>query len=82
MRTVPVGELLKEEMKERGLTPADLALESGLDLAVIAALFDGGPITPEASEKIGTVLGLDSRFLLRFDALHTRGKFLEEREPD
>jgi plasmid maintenance system antidote protein VapI len=66
----PPGDLLREELAERGWTVEYFAKESGLSPGEILSILDGGEIESAAASAIGHALGTTSEFWMNLQRLH------------
>ena len=65
---IPPGEVLEEELEERGMTQEELADKMGCSPQVIAEIVRAErAITPELAAGLGKVLGIDGQFWLNFE---------------
>lgn len=84
---IPPGEVLEEELEERGMTQEELADKMGCSPQVIAEIVRAErPITPEIASALGEVLGGDPKFWTNFEEHyqltieHIRAKAAAERQ--
>ena len=65
---IPPGEVLEEELEERGMTQEELAAKMGCPPQVIAEIIRAErAITPEIAAGLGKALGIDGQFWLNFE---------------
>lgn len=68
-RSVHPGEVLRDELDERGMSQADLARATGLTQKHISNIVTGkAGIGLDAATSIGRVLGISARLLVRMQA--------------
>ena len=86
---IPPGEVLEEELEERGMTQEELADKMGYPPQVIAEIIRAErAITPELAAGLGKALGIDGQFWLNFEEHYQltleqiRAKAMVERQPD
>jgi HTH-type transcriptional regulator / antitoxin HigA len=66
---IPPGELLAEELRERGLSQSELARRMGRPVQAINEIVRGRKaITPETALQLGKVLGTDAYTWVRLEA--------------
>jgi HTH-type transcriptional regulator / antitoxin HigA len=61
----PPAEYLRDELAERGWTPADLAAHAMLPEARVGDILGGAYITLRESERLGVALGVSGEFFAR-----------------
>ncbi len=65
----PPGETLRETMTAKGLTPSDLAPQTGLPIDAVRQLLTSKiSLTPDAAAKVETALGVPAVFWRTWDA--------------
>ena len=84
---IPPGEVLEEELEERGMTQEELAVKIGCPPRVIDEIIRAErAITPEIAAGLGKALGIDGQFWLNFEEHyqltleHIRAKAVAERQ--
>ena len=84
---IPPGEVLEEELEERGMTQEELAAKMGCSPHLIDEVIRAeSAITPEIAAGLGKALGIDGQFWLNFEEHyqltleHIRAKAMAEQQ--
>lgn len=67
----PPGEIIKEELEERGWTQTDLAEILGRPLTLVNEIMTGRrAISPETARGFGDAFGVDPQFFLNLESAY------------
>ncbi len=66
---IPPGEVLAEEIAERGISPAELASSMGVIAQVLDAIITGeAAVTDEIARKLNQALGIEASYWMNLEA--------------
>jgi len=79
----PPGEIIKEELEERGWTQVDLAEILGRPLTLVNEIMTGRrAISPETAKGLGDAFGVDPQFFLNLESAYQLWKVQRNQTPD
>ena len=77
----PPGETLAETLSERGISPADLALQMGCSHRTVHGLVSGrSRITPDIAQQLERILGVPAHFWLRREQHYQEWRARQKKE--